>query len=131
MDKELKQVTILVIAGGIALIIGVWSVSASKKVYNVWAEKKRGEAELAHAEYNRQIKIYEAKAAEEAARHLCNAEIIRAEGVAKANQIIGNSLKDNEGYLRYLWITGLDHSNHQVIYVPTEANIPIMEAGKR
>ena len=29
------------------------------------------------------------------------------------------------------WITSLDHSAKEVIYVPTEANIPIMEAGKR
>ncbi len=43
----------------------------------------------------------------ESAKHLADAEVIRAEGVAKANKIIGDSLKDNEGYLRYLWIQGL------------------------
>lgn len=36
----------------------------------------------------------------------------------------------NEGYLRYLWIDKLGAGN-QVIYVPTEAGLPILEAGKR
>ena len=57
----------------------------------------------------------------------------RAKGVAQANQIIGESLKNNESYLRYLWITEV--ANNQkgatVVYVPTEANMPILEAGKR
>jgi hypothetical protein len=48
--------------------------------------------------------------------------------VAKANKIIGDSLTGNEGYLRYLWIQGLQTNNMQVVYVPTEANLPIMES---
>jgi hypothetical protein len=57
---------------------------------------------------------------------LADAEVIRAEGVAKANKIIGDSL--TEGYLRYLWIQGLQTNQMQVVYVPTEANLPIMES---
>ena len=38
---------------------------------------------------------------------LAQAEIERAKGVAEANRIIGDSLKGNESYLRYLWISGL------------------------
>lgn len=55
-------------------------------------------------------------------------EIARAEGVAKSNQIIAGSIDGN--YLRYLWIKGLQTNNLQVIYVPTEGNIPIMEANR-
>ena len=115
----------------LVLIASIWGLVSLHKVYDVWAQHKEGEAELAKAESNRKIKILEARAVEESAKSLAQAEIIRARGVAAANQIIGASLKENEGYLRYLWITGLDHSNHQVIYVPTEANLPILEAGKR
>jgi prohibitin 1 len=53
-------------------------------------------------------------------------EIERAKGVAQSNQIIANSLSEN--YLRYRWIDGLQSNNMQVIYVPTEANLPILEA---
>lgn len=71
----------------------------------------------------------EAKAKMESASLLADAEVARAKGVAAANKIIGESLKGNEAYLRYLWIQNLETSKEaQVIYVPTEANMPIMEA---
>lgn len=96
--------------------------------YSVWISKKHGQAELAQAESNRQIKTLEAKASMDSARFLADAEVIRAEGVAKANAIIGGSLKGNDAYLRYLWINSLQHGNETVVYVPTEANLPILEA---
>lgn len=100
--------------------------------YNVWSMKLEGEAELAKANFSKQVAVQEAVAKEEAAEHLANAEIARAKGVAKANEIIGNSLKDNEAYLRWLYIEGLkEKSGTEVIYIPTEAGLPILEAGKR
>ena len=66
----------------------------------------------------------------EAAKLKAQSEIERAKGVAEANKIIGNSLKGNESYLRYLWIQNIDNPN-ETIYVPTEAGLPILEAGKR
>ena len=128
--------------GGIFALIGVGcfavmlvviiflGVGFTSRTYDVWAQGKEGEAELAKAESNRKIKTLEAKAAEESAHHLSNAEVIRAEGVDKANEIIGQSLKENEAYLRYLWIQNLSHPKDQVIYVPTEANLPILEASR-
>lgn len=57
-------------------------------------------------------------------------EVARAGGVAQANQIIGDSLKNNEPYLRYLWINNLKETKNNVIYVPTEAGLPILEASR-
>lgn len=112
------------------LILIAWLLFAGTRIYDVWAQGKEGEAELAKAESNRQIKTLEARAFEESAKYLAQAEVIRAKGVAEANKIIGDSLKENEGYLRYLWITSLECKNKEVIYVPTEANLPILEAGR-
>lgn len=106
------------------------SIAPFKRIYDVWAQRKEGEAELAKAESNRQIKTLEAKASEESAKHLAQAEVIRARGVAEANKIIGDSLKGNEAYLRYLWISNLECKDKEVIYIPTEANMPILEAGR-
>lgn len=97
-------------------------------IYSVWAQRLSGEAELARAEANRQIRVLEARAEQEASKSLAEAEVIRAEGVSKANKIIGDSLQNNEGYLRYLWIQGLQNNHTQVVYVPTEANLPILES---
>lgn len=53
-------------------------------------------------------------------------EIERAKGIAEANQIIAESISD--GYLQYRFIEGLNDGNTEVIYVPTEANLPLLEA---
>ncbi len=100
--------------------------------YNVWQQKLEGEAEFAKANYSKQVAVQEAIAKEEAAVHLADAEIARAKGVAKANEIIGHSLKDNEEYLRWLYIEGLkERTGIETIYVPTEAGLPILEANRR
>ncbi|MBQ9487858.1 MAG: hypothetical protein IJU91_08700, partial [Selenomonadaceae bacterium] len=59
-----------------------------------------------------------------------NAEIIRAQGVAQANKIIGDSLQNNDAYIHYLWIEALRESDSDVIYIPTEAGIPITESAR-
>lgn len=99
--------------------------------YNVWQKGLEGEAQLAQATANRKIAVQEAEAKREAAVMLAAAEIERAKGVAEANRIIGDSLKGNDAYLRYLWIHNLEAGNNAVIYIPTEAGLPILEAGKR
>ena len=62
---------------------------------------------------------------------LASAEVERAKGVAEANKIIGESLNGNDAYLRYLWIERLGQNGQDVIYIPTEAGLPILEAGRR
>ena|SRR3990167_583111 len=97
--------------------------------YLVWAKTLHGKAQLKEAEWSRKIAIEEANAKKESATALAQAEVERAKGVAEANRIIGDSLAGNESYLRYLWIQGLNDGTSEVIYVPTEANLPILEAG--
>jgi regulator of protease activity HflC (stomatin/prohibitin superfamily) len=100
--------------------------------YHVYCEKLNGEALLAHAQSSKEVAVAEAKAKMESAELLAQAEIKRAEGVAKANEIIGLSLKNNESYLRYLWITEVANNQQgkTVVYIPTEANLPILEANR-
>lgn len=113
------------------IVLGLCGFLFGCPTYNVYAARKSGEAQLAQATQNRQIAVQEAQAKFESADFEARAEIRRAEGVAKANQIIGNSLTNNEAYLRYLFVNNLANTHDQVIYVPTEANLPILEAGER
>jgi regulator of protease activity HflC (stomatin/prohibitin superfamily) len=117
----------LVLFAVVGLVI-VFGLMFGMPMYNVWQQEMTGKAEFSRAEQNRKIKVEEAKAEKESATFRAEAEIIRAEGVAKANQIIGGSLKDNKDYLTYLWIQALYDESNSVIYVPTEANLPILEA---
>lgn len=99
--------------------------------YNVYMQGMYGQAVLKEAESSRMVAIEEAKAKLESAKLLGQAEVERAKGVAEANKIIGESLKGNESYLRYLWIQGLENGTAPtIVYVPTEAGLPILEAGR-
>lgn len=97
---------------------------------NLWSSSKNGEAQLREADWNRQIAVREAQAKKDSSTLLAQAEIERAKGVAAANKIIGDSLKANENYLRYLWIDSLQHTKDQIIYIPTEAGLPLLEASR-
>jgi regulator of protease activity HflC (stomatin/prohibitin superfamily) len=115
----------LLAIGGVA-VLGLIFVGGP--LYNVWQQSLSGKAELQKAEYTRQVAVLEAQAKKDSAQQLADAEIIRATGVAKANQIIGDSLKDNREYLQYLYITGIEDgakNGNVTIYVPTEGGMPV------
>lgn len=97
--------------------------------YGVYSARKEGEAILAHAQSSREVAVAEARAKMESASLLASADTIRAHGIAESNKIIGKSLKNNPEYLRWLWIDNID-KNPKTIYIPTEANMPILEVGK-
>lgn len=118
-------VLIFLIAGGL------WGCPK----YNVWEQGLKGQAELKRAEQNRQIRINEAMAKDEAATFEAAAEIKRAHGVAEANKIISGSLAGDAGsnYLRYRYIVMLEETGgagRETIYIATEAGMPILEAGR-
>lgn len=131
MNKDFIDCIKMVLVG--ILIIGsvIGALMFGIPKYNVWSSALSGKAELAQAEYNRKIKVAEAEATKESAQSLAEAEVIRAKGVAEANRIIGDSLKNNEAYLRYLYVNSLSEKDQNVYYIPTEAGLPILEAGKR
>lgn len=117
---------------GLIVVVGVIAFAMwGLPQYAVWSAEMRGKAELAQAEQNRQIAVREAMAMKDAATLKAEAEVERAKGVAAANAIIADGLKGHDEYLRYLWIQGLENNPQAVIYVPTEAGLPILEAGKR
>lgn len=128
--KEFIQAAILILIALLLLIGIIWGVSAGVRIYSVWSSGKAGEAQLAQANYNRQIAVKEASAKAAAAVELAKAEVIRARGVAKSNKIIGQSLNKNQAYLTYLWIQSLDSKFNKVIYVPVKGNLPVLEAGR-
>lgn len=97
--------------------------------YKVYYQQMTGQAEFARAEQNRRIKIEEAKANLEAEKLNAQAEIERAKGAAEAIRIENGSITPT--YIQYLWVRQQTALNEKtVIYIPTEANLPILEAGR-
>jgi regulator of protease activity HflC (stomatin/prohibitin superfamily) len=123
-----------IVAGAIGItaiaVIG-FAVWAFPQI-GVYNRTLAGKAALMEAESTRQVRVLEAKAKMDSASLEANAEIERAKGVAEANRIIGDSLKDNPRYLQYLYITGLQEGSekgNRTIYVPTEGGLPVPTLG--
>ena len=124
----------ILLIGSIVLVLWAWPK------YSVYTKELNGKAMLQEAKWSKEILIVEAKARETAALMQAKAKVTlakaegaadieRAKAAAEANRIIGKSLKDNEEYLRYIWIKGLQDGKGERIYIPTEAGLPILEAG--
>lgn len=117
-----------IIVGFIALV--VIALMCVIPPYKVWSATKKGEAEYMRAEQNRRIKVEEAKANLEAEKLNAQAEIERAKGAAEAIKIENGSITTT--YIQYLWVRQQNaNSNNKIIYIPTEAGLPILEAGQR
>lgn len=131
MDNETKFIVRCIAWVAVVLVLGLAGGAVGCPYYKVWKRGMDGKAKLEKATQDRQITIREARAKMESAKYLRGAEVERAKGVAEANKIIGDSLKGNTAYLRYLWIMGLQDGSSEVIYIPTEANLPILEASRK
>lgn len=114
-------------------VVGIiWGLCALGQIYGVWAAHKTGQADLAMAHNEQQIQVAKAKGRLDAAELNKEAEIIDASAVAKSVEIIGKALHDNQGYLQWKWIHMMEERDSgDTIYVPTEAGLPILEAGNR
>lgn len=115
----------------LTLLMGLlFGIAATIRKYSIWSMEQRGRAALAEAQFSKQVKVEEARANLEAQKLNAEAELVRAEGAAKSIQAEAGTLTEN--YIRYLWVRQQDNLNDRtVIYIPTEAGLPVLEAGKR
>ena len=111
--------------------VGIFLLSSCGYVNDYYRNQKRLDAEndglatLLEAESSKKVLIETAKANLEAAKLNAQADSIRAEGIAKANKIIGSSLNNNKAYLDWLWIDNIEKNPNAVYYIPTENRTPI------
>ena len=119
----------------IAIGILVAVVLVGFPTYNVYSKQMAGKAAYEEAVQNRRIRVLEAQAALDSAQLTAQAEIARARGTNEANRIMAESLGGPENYLRWAYIHMLEETSgkdgRQTIYIPTEAGMPILEAGRR
>ena len=117
-----------IVTGIMATIMLVLVMMFGLPIYSVWQQGLAGEAALERAKQDRQIAVQEAQAKLDSAKLLNLAEVERAKGLAEATKIAVTEFGGAEHYLRYLWIENVQGANTQLIYVPTEAGIPVLEA---
>ena len=91
-------------------------------IYSVWQQTKKGQAKLMRAAQERQILVEQAQAEKDSAQ-------LRADAI----KILGQAAKEFPEYRSQEFMAAFgealqNNPNLQIIYVPTEANIPITEA---
>lgn len=91
--------------------------------YRVWQQGMEGEAKLMRAKQERQILVTQAQAEKDAAQ-------LRADAIG----IMGKAAQSFPEYRQQEFMAAFGEALRegnisQIVYVPTEANIPIMEAG--
>src|SRR5690606_8371721 len=116
------QSVLLLALLGFAVILGLMF---GLPMYSVWQQEMAGKARLAEATQARQILIGQARAEKEAA-------LLQAEAI----KIMGEAAQKYPEYRKQEFIGAFGEALKagkisQIIYVPTEANIPILEAGNR
>lgn len=115
MNRERNTLIGFVIAA--VVLVGILLIGFP--LYRVWSQEQRGRADLAEARYNRQVIVEEAQARLEAARL-----------EAQSNEALIASLGGQpELLIDFRLIDVLDNAG-SIIYVPTEAGLPILEANR-
>jgi regulator of protease activity HflC (stomatin/prohibitin superfamily) len=124
----------LTVFGVIGIVVVLLIAMVGLPLYNVYSKQMQGRAAYEQAVQDRRIRVLEAQAALDAASLTAQAEIARARGTNEANRIMAESLGGPENYLRWSYINMLQETagsqGRQVIYIPTEAGMPILEAGR-
>jgi len=108
--------------GTLILIVLVGAGMAGCPTYNVYSARMEGEAVVARANGAKMALVAQATAERDAAQ-------LRADAI----KIVGQAAKDFPEYRQQEFIGSFAEALHQgkisqIIYVPTEANIPIIEA---
>lgn len=124
-NKSIIVPTAIILITGTVLTLILFLSAIAFRHYNVWSMEMQGKAKLAEATQSRQIQIEQAKAELEASK-------MRAQAI----QIMGEAAQKYPEYRQQEFMASFGEALRegkmsQIIYVPTEANIPLMEAGKR
>jgi hypothetical protein len=116
--------TNLIVAGIIGIIAFIAVLMFLIPTWSVWQQNMKGKAKLARATQERQILVEQARAEDEAADFIVNA-------ITK----VGKAAKEFPEYRKQVFMQAYaealnSESIEQIIYVATEAGIPITEAGR-
>lgn len=120
---EIESKLFIIIAAFFGIVI-ITGLAFAIPTWNVWRSGMSGEAALKRAEQTRQILVTQAKAEKEAAQ-------LRADAIS----IVGKAAKEFPEYRQQEFLGAFaealkDGKISQIMYVPTEANIPVTEASR-
>ena len=121
MNKDVKIIVTFLVSVVAFILVGGIATSVVVSNMNVYTSRLAGQAAYAHSESERKVLVSQAEAELEAAK-------LRAEAI----KIVGEMAKQFPEYREQEFIGAFGEALKsdkidQIIYVPTEANIPIIE----
>ncbi|WP_162941578.1 hypothetical protein [Desertimonas flava] len=119
-----KAVATVIVA--IVLVIVGWKVVSPK--LNLYRSNTEKQSVIAEQEAISQAEVYAAQKRVTAAEAEAEARIIEAESIAESQRIISETLTPE--YLTWRFYEVLATTENEIIYVPTEAGLPILEAAR-
>lgn len=128
VHKLVRKTAFWVLGVILALVLLVWGWMLATPRYNLYKKNTEKQAVIAEQKAKSEAAEYEAKSTVTQAKSKAEAERERAKGLRDAQEIISATL--TEEYLRYLYIDAVAGQDGQIIYIPTEAGLPILEAGR-
>lgn len=140
--KELKQkkadydLAKFIVKVGIGVVVFlmllIGGCTAGSPQYNLYKSNTEKKQIIGEAKARADAAFYEAERNKEIAQANADAEVIRAKGVAAAQEAITETLTPQ--YIQWLYVDQMDSmaetGKATIIYVPTEGGIPVMEAGR-
>lgn len=128
-DAAVARMVIKVIVGAVVFVILViWGWKWVTPKYNLYRAETEKQAVIAEQKAISEAAEFAAKSEVIQAQAKADAEIIRSRGLAESQEIITETL--TEDYIRYLYIQAIEGNSNQIIYVPTEGGLPILEANR-
>ena len=117
-----SRIIVFTVAVILAIVFLVGGLMVGLPIYSVWQQGLKGQATLKRAEQERRVLVQQAEAEREAAA-------ARSDAI----KIVGQAAKDFPEYRLQEFIGAFaealqNEGIEKIIYVPTEANIPIIEA---
>lgn len=121
MNKDVKIIVTFLVSVVVFILVGGITTTVVVSNMNVYTSRLAGQAAYAHSESERKVLVSQAEAELEAAK-------LRAEAI----KIVGEMAKQFPEYREQEFIGAFGEALKsdkidQIIYVPTEANIPIIE----
>ena len=120
---------IKIVAGATVGIFGLTLVNkAVGPQLNLYRANTEKQAVIAEQRAQSEAAEFAARSSVTQAKAKAEAMVIEAQALAESQAIIAETLTPE--YVQYLYVKAIEGNPNQVIYVPTEAGMPVLEAGR-
>jgi hypothetical protein len=123
--------TVVLVVGGLiaAFVVLFFLFSWATPKFNLYRSNTEKQSVIKEQEAISEAAVFAAQKRVTVAEAEAKARIIEADAIAESQRIISETLTPE--YLRWRYYEVLATTQNQIVYVPTEAGLPILEASRQ